>query len=819
MKRTHYLLLVMMTLLLSATLYSCGEDPEDQEKKPENPVEDWNNEDIDGDASLNSRMTFDLGDTLLVEGKMTSRATYTEVAGMEKCLLDENDIVTVEVSAGSSGSTRSTDKKNYKVGSNHISLTYYEGTPSLNEFHWENGSEKINIRAWSYGGTVADNTVPITDPDGQVFSVEQDQKANGYKELLYSPQQSDISFSTGKSGISLPLYHQLARVVVTLSKKASDDAATVSRVTIGDGTASIPVSGKFTKPSSGNLGTWSDFIWTAAKTIKMKEDDAANGIYSAVAIPTTYPKDMKFIYVTMSDGNKYAYTIDNADGLTLEAGKQYSFNISIGDDVATLQATYPTEWTSAGFPITTYDTSKSFGVYVYNGSTPVYSNIEMTAKAAGSTVELDAGSYRPHLSTSYTYYIYYPYTASPGTVVAGAASAEAFFTGLLSSWTPSTSQGNEASLRSSDLQMGMISSTASDNRKNQTRTVTMAHKMGGVKLVLETSRNVYSSLSQANSSTSTISNTFSGSATIGNSKNFSAYFPFESKTVSKTITRIDNTSSSAIDTYYYYILKPGNSVSFSAPYESGKLGWSRTTSNAISGAIQTQSVSCDRDFKDYTGTFTFVGSNCLSSSPLTWTIPGTGNYTVELWGAEGGARLASATVYGGRGGYVKASKVLTKSTSAYLYIGGSAILNSEAGTGGWNGGGNAGSEGWSGGGGGGTDIRIGGTGNGYNGATDNRVLVAGGGGGASGGNEDRDFLDGGYTNSGGSGQKFQGATPPSASDGGGGGGGYIGGNYGIDGKQIARGGTNYVGDGWTSIQSGRQTTVYENGKIYVSSSL
>ena len=322
-------------MMLSASICSCSEDPEEKEKKEQEQdksVEDWENIDMNGDATLAPRMLFNVGDTIQVEGTVTTRATYTIIDEVEKCLLDENDIVTIEVSAGT-GSTRSTAKKNYKVNSNHTDLTYYEGTPSLNEFHWDYGTEKINIRAWSYGGTVADDATPITDPDGQTISVEQNQKDNGYKELLYSPQQTDISFSTGKSGISLPLYHQMARVVVTLSKDNSDNPATISLVTIGDGVASIPTSAKFHKPSSGNYGTWGDgdnpITWTAGNTIQMKVDDAENGKYSAVLIPATYPKDMKFIYVIMSDNNKYAYILPSA--VTLQSGKQYNYTINVKD--------------------------------------------------------------------------------------------------------------------------------------------------------------------------------------------------------------------------------------------------------------------------------------------------------------------------------------------------------------------------------------------------------------------------------------------------------------------------------------------------------
>ena len=349
----------------------------------------------------------------------------------------------------------------------------------------------------------------------------------------------------------------------------------------------------------------------------------------------------------------------------------------------------------------------------------------------------------------------------------------------------------------------------------------MTHKMGLVKLSIETSRSVYESLTESNSSSTTINRNFTGSATIGASVDFNTYKPCLSGTSNKTVTRINSTTASAVDSYYFYIIKPGNTITFNTNYSTNMVGWKITTSSANENECQFVSVTTERDFKNYTGKFTFVGSNCLSSSPLTWSVPGKGIYIAELWGAEGGARLASASVYGGRGGYVKASKELNSSITAYLYIGGSGILDSQSGQGGWNGGGNSGTRPWSAGGGGGTDIRIGGTGNGYSTTTDNRVLVAGGGGGASGGNESYDYLDGGSPNAGGGSYKFQGDNGPANHDGGGGGGGYQGGHYGTDGSYVARGGTNYVStaDGWTLITSGRQTSVLGNGKINITSTL
>ena len=117
----------------------------------------------------------------------------------------------------------------------------------------------------------------------------------------------------------------------------------------------------------------------------------------------------------------------------------------------------------------------------------------------------------------------------------------------------------------------------------------------------------------------------------------------------------------------------------------------------------------------------------------TWTIPATGTYKLEVWGAQGGDRVnyngGGASLYGGKGGYSVGNMTLTAGQTIYIYVGGQGSGYSGTNAwavrpGGFNGGGAANgtntSHGTSGG--GGTDIRVGGS------ALNNRVIVAGGGG-------------------------------------------------------------------------------------------
>ena len=118
----------------------------------------------------------------------------------------------------------------------------------------------------------------------------------------------------------------------------------------------------------------------------------------------------------------------------------------------------------------------------------------------------------------------------------------------------------------------------------------------------------------------------------------------------------------------------------------------------------------------------------------TWTVPYTGTYRLEVWGAQGGDGDAT----GGRGGYAKGDKYLTAGTRLYIVVGGQGgdQNSGRIAYGGFNGGGDSGTtksgsvseEG--GGGGGATHIATrSGELSSLSGYTSSVLIVAGGGGG------------------------------------------------------------------------------------------
>ena len=101
-----------------------------------------------------------------------------------------------------------------------------------------------------------------------------------------------------------------------------------------------------------------------------------------------------------------------------------------------------------------------------------------------------------------------------------------------------------------------------------------------------------------------------------------------------------------------------------------------------------------------------------------YTVPATGRYRIELWGADGGS-ANSGLVSGGRGAYTSGTISLSSNDVLYFCVG----KTSTSLVGGYNGGGNG--AGLSFGGGGSTDVRL------VKDNANSRLMVAGGGGGAS----------------------------------------------------------------------------------------
>ena len=316
MRRTPYLLLVAMTLMLSATTSSCSreDDPEEQKKEQEDKkVEDWENEDINGDATMAP------GVMQFCVGRLSTRA-ITPFTG-EDYIFSVGDRITIELTRG----TEVVGTKVYKVSNTDGDLEFdYTYAPTGQPFYLENKND-FQLRAWSYGNSTA---VP-DDPVGTSFTLNTNQQTgtniDNYKELLYSPKQT-YSYSSNK--IPIRLYHQMARLKITLTHEASGDLS-VNYVLIGN--SSIPTTANFIETginvaSSDFTGSWTGH--SSTKTQVYARADVANQNYSAVLFPNTSLSG-KLINVVTTDSKTYAYTLPS--NVTLNPGNQYNYSITVKD--------------------------------------------------------------------------------------------------------------------------------------------------------------------------------------------------------------------------------------------------------------------------------------------------------------------------------------------------------------------------------------------------------------------------------------------------------------------------------------------------------
>lgn len=314
----HRLFLIIATAACLGSFTACSQD----------------NDTVVPDGDLKAAISFNVNIGQTPEPQVSMRGASTDATATGGYVFSDGDKVCIAITGDGTTSARSTteEKKLYKVETANTSTgsaqaLAYDGA-ATDAFIWMSKNEEIALRAWSDGTS----STTTTDPNGETFTISTTQNSDtDIKELLYSPSPAtNYSYAANSSSLNIPLYHQLARVVVNVTGTIASDVS-VTSVTIGSSDKEVPTSAMFTKPSSGNYGKWSyqgtDGIITAKKE--------ADNVFSAVVIPydgetnsdnyNYYHKDDEFIVITTSRG-VYAYSL--ASNLNIESGKQYTFNIT-----------------------------------------------------------------------------------------------------------------------------------------------------------------------------------------------------------------------------------------------------------------------------------------------------------------------------------------------------------------------------------------------------------------------------------------------------------------------------------------------------------
>ena len=549
----------------------------------------------------------------------------------------------------------------------------YWGVPSTTRF-WP-----VSDRYLSFFASAPANAVSV--PHGQgypsfTYSVPDDPALQQDLLVASTLDQAYTVTSQGTPGRApLTFRHVLAAVVFSIGDMGVNSDAGSLTITL----SGLRNQGQFlysgASSSSSPGGSWTDRRGSSdiSFTTNLHGTDTSPVEYSNLSgsnvlflMPQAIPNDAVLaIRYTDPAGavHRFSAALNTLGITTLTAGGLYKYTISLSNKPAALQVAYQ-QWTQSGSstrvngPVTSYVSGETFGVYAVDANNRVvFANAPMTASSSAATAALNSGNY--FLSSTYTYYVYYPYKedlnlvyqdgiVAAGRVLSGSQpNAFDFFADYSASFAPASSQNTLAKFKAADLQVGAASGhTGAVN-------VNMHHRMSLAKFVLQ-SANVPDIVYNGKANTTTRTNV---STRPGDS--FRTDAPH-------VVPYHDGTS----DNYYYiakFDTKPWVAYDNSTEY----LRWTQSTvviqsasSTALgSGYIRefpVTSRAAARGFRTYVANYEYKGSVMTFTPPTN----GTGIYRFQCWGAQGG----SSAPYG-RGGYVKGNMYVATGTTLYVYVG------------------------------------------------------------------------------------------------------------------------------------------------------
>ena len=447
--------------------------------------------------------------------------------------------------------------------------------------------------------------------------------------------------------------------------------------------------------------------------------------------------------ITIEDGDHHAYTITAPINNSIwRAGHTITYTVS-PESITSMSVSYPLgsrAWsgTENGL-VTSYNSGEEFGLFVVDkDGNVIVSNATATASAAGiePALTIPTGTF---YSKQYKYFLMYPKKSNDellallgttnmnkinGTSTNTAATADAFFSDLITAWNPVADQSVLSTLHAQDLQVGMFDGTK----------FPMMHKMGLANI----------KMAGSSASTSAETRTLTGNTTdisYSSTTTDNAFYALD-HFVTNLPYKVGSSNSSSLNCYF--IVNPAKSYTFSTSYKYGDANANKQwddivvspSGTAVSNGSYSVITTSAPKFKNIGRLYSYTSPG----SCQTFTASFTCTHKLECWGAKGGSTNASGySTYGGSngggdGGYVAGNISLNQNTTVYIYVGGIgeqySINGGGAHAGGWNGGGPqvAGSAGS-----GATDIRL--KKNSditvWNDATSlkSRIIVAGGGGG------------------------------------------------------------------------------------------
>lgn len=305
-------------------------------------------------------MTF----TASVDGLTATRAT-TDADG--KTSWQAEDPVAISMDGGA-------NHKEYKISNTTDGAMVPDG--EANTLYWQKSNETKTLAAWypvscTIGSSTGSGEVDITDQHSGFGTLEN---------ILHAPAQ-DYTYSSGNP-VAFVFRHALAKVKVTLQKGDGIEDSDLSNATV-----------TFTGYTAGSLGyngMTGSGDGNGDITPKKETPGGGAATYTALVIPQQM-QGKKFIKITIGAGGAardYFYTPTGSTDANLEAGKQYTYTITVKKTGLEVTVTgNGTTWTD-----TSIDTTPDASV-TYHITAPT-SGVTITASGSGGTLTDNSnGSY------------------------------------------------------------------------------------------------------------------------------------------------------------------------------------------------------------------------------------------------------------------------------------------------------------------------------------------------------------------------------------------------------------------------------------------
>lgn len=256
-----------------------------------------------------------------VDGLTATRAT-TGADG--KTTWQENDPVAISMDGGA-------NHKEYKISNTTDGAMIPDGDGNI--LYWSKRQE--TLAAWyPVSCTVGSNT-----GSGEVNITDQNTSFGTLENILHAPAQ-DYTYSSGGS-VALTFRHALAKVKVTLQKGDGIEDNDLSNATVtftGYTAGSLGYGGMTGSGSNGSI------------TPKTETSSGSAPTYTALVIPQQM-QNKKFIKVTVGTGGAardYYYTPAGSTDADLEAGKQYTYTITVKKTGLEVALTSAPAWGNGG---------------------------------------------------------------------------------------------------------------------------------------------------------------------------------------------------------------------------------------------------------------------------------------------------------------------------------------------------------------------------------------------------------------------------------------------------------------------------------------